>query len=180
MSAFAPERVGTGESGLMRYWVGILGLTLLAGCERTPDVPPPANLSFEGLPVTGDLVFARSAGFTRCMELGRNLRCRREGIAFGGSGPYHGAVDAVGDEGRSGFHEVSLWSETDQSSLSRVGNQMVAQGWDQCRTGQEDRGDQRILTKAGSPVRMSIDITYWGKRRLRILPERGQPTGHCW
>ena len=64
--------------------------------------------------------------------------------------------------------------------MSRIGNELAEQGWDQCRTGQEDRGDQRILTKPGSPVRVSIDITYWGKRRLRILPERGQPTGHCW
>lgn len=164
----------------MRYLMIFMALTLLTACDREPDAPPPANLSFEGLPITGNLDFARSAGFTRCMELGRYLRCRREGVSFGGGGPYHAAVDAVGREGASGFNEVSLWSETDQSALSRVGNQLVAQGWNQCRTGTEDRGDQRILTKAGSPVRVSIDITYWGKRRLRILPERGQPTGHCW
>jgi hypothetical protein len=164
----------------MRHIAAIMILALTAACDREPDALPPANLSFESLPVAGDLAFARSAGFTRCMELGRYLRCRREGIEFGGSGPYHGAVDALGDEGRSGFHEVSLWSETDQSALSRVGNAMVADGWQECRTGEEDRGDQRILTKAGSPVRISIDITYWGNRRLRIIPERGQATGRCW
>ena len=165
---------------MKRQVVAILILAFATGCERAPEAPPPANLSFEGLPVTGDLDFARSTGFTRCMELGRYLRCRREGVAFGGAGPYHAAVDALGHEGASGFHEMSLWSETDQSAMSRIGNELAKQGWDQCRTGQEDRGDQRILTKAGSPVRVSIDITYWGKRRLRILPERGQPTGHCW
>ncbi|VXD01771.1 hypothetical protein [Sphingomonas sp. AX6] len=164
----------------MRQIALILSLALATACERAPDAPPPANLSFEGLPVTGDLDFARSAGFARCMELGRYLRCRREGVEFGGGGSYHAAVDALGNEGASGFHEVSLWSETDQSAMSRIGNELAEQGWDQCRTGQEDRGDQRILTKAGSPVRVSIDITYWGKRRLRILPERGQPTGRCW
>lgn len=164
----------------MRYLMIFLALPLLTACEREPDAPPPANLSFEGLPITGDLDFARSAGFGRCMELGRYLRCRREGVEFGGGGPYHAAVDAVGREGASGFHELSLWSETDQSALSRVGNAMVAEGWQECRTGEEDRGDQRILTKAGSSVRISIDITYWGNRRLRIIPEQGQPTGHCW
>lgn len=164
----------------MRYFALVLALVLTTACERAPDAPPPANLSFEGLPVMGDLAFARNAGFTRCMELGRYLRCRREGVAFGGGGPYQAAVDAVGREGASGFQELSLWSDTDQSALSRVGDDLVAQGWDECRTGEEDRGDQRILTKAGSPVRISIDITYWGNRRLRILPERGQPMGHCW
>lgn len=164
----------------MRYLMIFMALALLTACDREPDAPPPANLSFEGLPITGNLDFARSAGFTRCMELGRYLRCRREGITFGGSGPYHAAVDAVGREGASGFHELSLWSETDQSALSRVGNAMVADGWQECRTGEEDRGDQRILTKAGSSVRISIDITYWGNRRLRIIPEQGQATGHCW
>jgi len=160
--------------------MAMLAVAFITGCDREPDAPPPANLAFEGLPVAGDLAFARNTGFTRCMELGRYLRCRREGVEFGGGGPYHAAVDAVGREGVSGFHELSLWSETDQSALSRVGNAMVADGWQECRTGEEDRGDQRILTKAGSPVRISIDITYWGKRRLRILPERGQATGHCW
>ena len=165
---------------MMRRAMAMLAMALLTGCNREPDAPPPANLAFEGLPVTGDLDFARGDGFTRCMELGRYLRCRREGVMFGGGGPYHAAVDALGHEGASGFHEVSLWSETDQSAMSRIGNELAEQGWDQCRTGQEDRGDQRILTKPGSPVRVSIDITYWGKRRLRILPERGQPTGPCW
>ena len=164
----------------MRRAMAMLAMALLTGCNREPDAPPPANLALQGLPVTGDLDFARGAGFTRCMELGRYLRCRREGVMFAGGGPYHAAVDALGHEGASGFHEVSLWSETDQSAMSRIGNELAEQGWDQCRTGQEDRGDQRILTKPGSPVRVSIDITYWGKRRLRILRERGQPTGHCW
>lgn len=121
----------------MRYGVAIVALALTAACGRAPDAPPPTNLAFEGLPVAGDLAFAESAGFTRCMELGRYQRCRREGLEFGGSGPYHAAVDARGRDGVSGFQEVSLWSETDQSSLSRVGNQMVADGWNECRTGRK-------------------------------------------
>lgn len=155
-------------------------LALASGCGRADDAPPPPRLSFQGLPVTGDLDLARQAGFTSCLEYNIYFRCRREGVMFEGVGPFHAAVDARGTDGASGFREVSLWSVENQHILPRLARRLVSEGWSECRTGEEDRGDQHILTKAGSPVRLSIDITYWGNRRLRILPEAGQETGKCW
>ena len=49
-----------------------------------------------------------------------------------------------------------------------------------CRTGWEDRGDQEIWTKPGARVRVLMDLSYWSKRRMRVFPEKGQPTGRCW
>lgn len=163
----------------MKRMAMIVGLALVSACS--PDNrTPPRNTALDGLPITGSVPFAQSLGFKRCLDFNAYLRCRREGIMFAGEGPYSGAVDSSGTDGRGGFHNLTLWSEQDQFAVTKVGLRLLAAGWKLCRTGTADRGDQSIYTKAGSPVRVSIDASYWGKRRLRILPEQGQPTGKCW
>lgn len=164
----------------MKSVLAIATLVLATACSGGPEQAPPPNTSLNGLPITGSVPFAKSLGFTRCLDFNAYLRCRREGIMFAGEGPYSGAVDSSGTDGRSGFDQLTMWSEQDQFVVTKVGLRLLAAGWTLCRTGTADRGDQSIYTKAGSPVRVSIDASYWGKRRLRVLPEQGQPTGKCW
>jgi hypothetical protein len=158
---------------------GLLALVLLAGREPVP--PPPKAFWLGALPVQGALADALHAGFARCLETTRKLRCRKEGVMLVGQGPYSAAVDLRAADGRGGFEGITLWHQWDQQAVGAVGDVLEARGWKLCRTGpHEFRGDQQIYTRAGAPVRFSMDLSYWGKRRLRVLPERGQPTGHCW
>lgn len=159
----------------MRQGMALLIGLLVTGCAPTP---PPPNQAFEGLPVMGDQAFAEKLGFAPCFPTSNAIRCRKEGVTLFGKGPFRGAVDMKEGKG-SGFYELTLWHDSDQDSVLVLNPVLKAQGWQLCRTGQEDRGDQEIWTRAGSKVRFSVDISYWGKRRFRILPERGQPTGHC-
>jgi hypothetical protein len=163
----------------MRWQATLLPLVLLAGCEERRT--PPAALWFEGLPVRGSAADAQAAGFTRCVTIARSLRCRREGVMVEGKGPFSAAVDLLYSDGSGGFDQLIFWDDRDQNAVNVVGDLLEARGWQLCRTGpNEDRGDQEIYTKAGAPVRFSIDLSYWGKRRLRILPETNQPKGRCW
>jgi hypothetical protein len=163
----------------MRWAVVVLPLVLLAGCE--PPQAAPRQFLFGGLPVQGSLADAQHAGFTDCTTIVRYVRCRRDGVMVMGEGPYSAAADLLYDDGSGGFYELTLWKEGDQTAVGAVGTLLADQGWQLCRTGpNENVGDQEIYTKAGSRVRFSIDLSYWGKRRLRIIPELHQPTGHCW
>lgn len=153
-------------------------LVLVIACE--PRRPPPPALFFEGLPVQGSKADAKGAGFTDCVKDSRSMRCRREGVMVKGLGPHSAAVDLRYGDGSGGFDHLTVWHNGNQSELYAVGELLVKQGWQLCRTGGENWGDQEIYTRAGSPVRVSIDISYWGKRRLRILPELNQPIGKCW
>ena len=154
-------------------------LPLIAGSE--PQQTPPPAMWIGELPVRGSLDDALRAGFTRCVEVGRKLRCRREGVMLVGAGPYTAAADLRHTDGSGGFTELLMWHQWDQGAVSAVGKTLLANGWTICRTGpNEFRGDQAIYTRPGARVRISIDLSYWGKRRLRVIPERGQPTGHCW
>ena len=159
----------------MRYGLAIVICALVAACSPTP---PPPDLGFEGLPVMGDQAFAEKQGFTHCLFTSNALRCRKDGVMLYGKGPFLGAVDMKEGKG-SGFYELILWHDRDQDAVLELNDVLKARGWKLCRTGTEDRGDQEIWTRPGSKVRLSADISYWGKRRFRILPERGQPTGHC-
>ena len=151
---------------------------LAAGCERQRT--PPSNLQVNGLPVTGSIDYARRLGFARCVDFNAYYRCRREGVGLVGRGPFSAAVDTIGSQGQGGFHHLILWNDDDQYEVVTVGEALRTRGWTSCRTGTADRGDQTIWRKPGSQVRVSIDLSYWGKRRLRIFPEHGQPTGRCW
>lgn len=161
-------------------WIGAAwAATLLAGCGPSESPPAPPFMSFAGLPVRGSLADAHKAGFARCAELARKLRCRREGVMLQGEGPYHAAVDLAGGDGRGGFRELTLWHDRDQYSLYRVRDALRRQGWRSCITGDGRKGDQMIFTRNAAPVRFSMDISYWGKRRMRIIPEAGQARPPC-
>lgn len=143
-------------------------IVLAAGCG--PTRPPPPWLSFEGLPVTGSLADALKAGFTNCIPDNADMRCRRSGVMVLGNGPYNAAVDLVGGDGAGGFDQLTLWHDRDQNAVQAVTRRLVEQGWRSCFTGKNDRGDQAIYTRDGAPVLFSMDLSYFGKRRLRILP----------
>ena len=150
----------------------IVAALLLAGCSSEPSVPPPHSLAYAGLPVSGSLADAKRAGFDQCLQMdGGHLRCRRAGVMLLGQGPYEAALDLIGGDGASGFRQITLWHDRDQSAVMKVGEALKQQGWAFSYTGEGGRGDQMILTKQGAPVHFSIDLSYWGKRRVRILPE---------
>jgi len=126
---------------------------------------------FDGLPVSGNLSLARTAGFRHCIHLDAvHIRCRRHGIRLLGQGPFEAAVDLSGADGESGFDRLTLWHEGDQDKAFKTVVPLTRGGWRYCYTGTEQAGDQAVFTKPGQPVRVSIDISYYGKRRIRILP----------
>lgn len=156
---------------VVRAAIAIAAL-LLAGCNSEPPAPPPPSLAYAGLPVSGSLADARRAGFDQCLQMdGGHLRCRRSGVMLLGAGPYEAALDLTGGDGASGFRQITLWHDRDQSAVLKVSEALKKQGWAFSYTGEGGRGDQMILTKKGAPVHFSIDLSYWGKRRVRILPE---------
>jgi hypothetical protein len=155
----------------------VLALALLAGCG--PSGPPPPPLWFDGLPVSGSRADARKAGFDWCIKDNIEMRCRRNGVMFLGKGPYNAALDLAGRNGRAGFNQLTLWHDRDQGALLEILEVLDRQGWGYCYTGIGDRGDQAIYVREGSPVRISMDLSYWGKRRLRVLPERGAQVAKC-
>jgi hypothetical protein len=142
---------------------------VLAGC--TPHRPPPPNRTFDGLPVTGSLAFAQKAGFTRCISDPVSMRCRRPGVMFQGQGPYEAAVDLVGSDGNGGFDQLILWHDEDQYAVQAVGDALERKGWKVCLTGNDNAGDQEIYSRSSVPLIVSIDISYWAKRRLRLIPK---------
>lgn len=160
-----------------RRWIPVVLTLLAAGCQPPPPSPP--NRAFAGLPITGSRAFAEQMGFTPCVDTSNALRCRKDGVTLFGGGPYRAAVDLAWN-GAAGFSELTLWDDTNQAAVFRAAEALEAAGWQRCRTGSENRGDQEIWTRPGARVRFSMDLSYWGKRRLRILPEAGQPTGKCW
>ncbi|QIG82006.1 hypothetical protein G5C33_16770 [Sphingosinithalassobacter tenebrarum] len=118
-------------------------------------------------------------GFADCVDTSNSLRCRKAGVLIAGQGPFEAAVDLRGGGGRKGFSGLTLWHDTDQGAPFAVQPELEARGWVLCRTGTERAGDQNIWTRPGAPVRYSIDMSYWGKRRIRILLENGTPPGPC-
>lgn len=143
----------------------------LAGCE--PQRPPPPGLLFEGLPVSGGLAVARDAGFTWCIAFSNSMRCRREGVTLGGEGPYDAAVDLRGGGGRGGFDQLILWHDMDQHAVFEIGDMLERRGWRSCYTtlSRGAWGDQKVFTHPRARVTISMDLTYWIKRRLRVIPE---------
>lgn len=144
-------------------------LLFCAGCSAPS--PPPPRLLFAGLPVSGDRGLADAKGFRECLNMNAvRLRCQRSGVFLWGQGPYRAAVDMGGADGESGFDQLTLWHDDDQDAVYRLIGTLKRTGWRYCYTGPEDAGDQAIFTRRGAPVRLSIDISYYGKRRVRILP----------
>jgi hypothetical protein len=156
----------------------LLALLLLTGC--TPHYPPaPPRHSFEGLPVSGSLSDAQKAGFTACVQDTASFRCRRTGVMLEGQGPYSAAIDLIGSDGSGGYDHLTLWHDSDQIAVQAVGDALERHGWLSCLSGKENRGDQEIYTRPGAHVRIAIDISYWGKRRLRIIPEWNGQKPQC-
>lgn len=148
----------------------IIPLALLC-TACTPDRPPPAPLLFAGLPVSGDAALAARAGFRTCFNMDAvNVRCRRQAVTVLGNGPYQAAVDLRGSRGQSGFDHLTLWHDQDQRALYSILVSLHRQGWRSCHTGTDRAGDQALFTHPDAPVRISIDISYYAERRLRILP----------
>jgi hypothetical protein len=158
--------------------VPVIALALLAGCGG-PDRPPPPALSFAGLPVSGSLQDALKAGFDRCREDTTEMRCRRNGVMFLGFGPFNAALDLNGSNGGGGFDQLTLWHDRDQNAFLAIGTALERHGWRSCFTGENDRGDQAIYTHPGARVRISMDLSYWGKRRLRVIPQWNNREPRC-
>lgn len=156
----------------------LLALTLVVGC-RGADHPPPPPSSFEGLPVSGSLEDALRAGFTRCRSEWTEMRCRRDSVMLLGQGPFNAAVDLDGGYGDGGFDQLTLWHDRDQSAIISVGTVLERQGWRTCYTGAGRRGNQAIYTHHGANIRFSMDLSYWAKRRLRIIPDSNGREGRC-
>jgi hypothetical protein len=148
--------------------------TPLAGCGGPPPEPPPLRM-FDGLPTTGSARDAERLGFTTCVTFTTEIRCRREGVLLLGHGPFSAAVDLGGSEGERGFDHLVLWHDRDQNALLTLTGGLRAAGWQGCLTGDDDRGDQAIYTRPDMPVRLSLDLSYWGKRRLRVIPDTTVP-----
>ena len=151
--------------------IGILILSLIAWIGREHNQPPPPTQWFAGLPVSGDLANALRAGFDDCPELDAvNIRCRRHGVMIYGNGPYEAAVDLRGSKGQSGFDHLTVWNVGDQSALFKVLRSLRGRGWISCHTEFDLGGGQAIFTHRASPVFVSVDLNYYGKRRLRVFP----------
>lgn len=158
----------------------VISLLALAGCSPEPNRTPPPSTMFETLPVSGSLADALHAGFSVCVERGsRSMRCLRHGVMFQGAGPFEGAVDLVGSDGSGGFDELTLWHDKDQYALSAITRALDTSGWKSCSTGTDEKGDQMIYTREGVDVRISMDISYYGKRRLRIIPNSNRAERRC-
>jgi hypothetical protein len=139
----------------------------------------PATRFFDGLPVAGSWRDAQKAGFSYCIDFKVTMRCRRTGLTLMGHGPYSAAVDLAGGDGRGGFNQLTLWSDRDQDAPIDLADDLERRGWESCRTKRNGWGDQYIFMRQGSPLRISIDISYYGKRRIRIIPEWNEAKPVC-
>ena len=151
---------------------------LLAGCEPSHGPPPPL-LAVDDLPVAGKLQDALDAGFTSCVRYTTEMRCRRRGVILMGLAEFNAAVDLKGSSGGGGFDQVILWHQLDQNAAIPVVAELERQGWKSCYTGEGIRGDQGIYTHPRSEVWLSMDLSYWGKRRLRLLPSWNNRERRC-
>lgn len=158
---------------------GTLAAAIVAAACAPVRAPPP-TVTFAGLPVSGTVSDARHAGFTDCVDLdATHIRCRRHGVMLENAGPYEAAVDLAGSSGEGGFDQVTLWHDTDNDAVFRIAAALERAGWARCLTGDGRAGDQALYTRAGAPVRISMDISYWGRRRLRVIPEWDRRERRC-
>ena len=157
-----------------------MGAFFLARLNMNAKIGPPPPLQFfDGLPIAGSLRDARGEGFTRCMNFNSSLRCRRSNMRLLRYGPFDAAVDLAGGDGRGGFRQIILWNDRDQDGAIDIGRELKRQRWHSCLTMLHNWGDQHILRREDSPVRVSIDLSYYGKRRIRIMPDRMAAEPQC-
>lgn len=173
-------RPATGPPHLSRqHGLAAAGIALTVVACQPKHPPPPQALLYEGLPVAGSLADAKRAGFNACVSYTTDLHCRRFGVMIAGQGPYDAAVDLVGSDGSGGFHHLTVWSSKDPQDVFAIPEALKAQGWRECFLGTAKGGDQAIYTRAGSPVFMAMDLSYWGTRRLRVLPGWNKTERRC-
>lgn len=154
--------------GLLRIGA-VTTVIMCTACE--PARTPPPSVFFAGLPVSGSVRDAKASGFTDCVNLDAvHIRCRRHGVMVGDAGPYDAAVDLDGSTGAGGFDQLTLWDDRDNDTVFKLAAALERSGWTKCLTGDGRVGDQAIYTHDGAPVRASMDISYWSKRRLRFVP----------
>lgn len=147
----------------------LLAPVTLSACG--PELKPPPPLIAEDLPISGSLADARGAGFTACRPDDRSVRCRRDGVRFAGMGPFNAAVDLRGGDGAGGFSMLTLWHDTDQSALVKVTDKLRREGWTECLAPVGERwAEQAIYQRAGAPIFVALDLSYWNKRRLMLHP----------
>jgi len=160
--------------------IGVATLIVLMGCGG-PSRPPPPAMLFDSLPVSGSLATARKAGFTYCIRFTIDMRCRNRVVMLLGHGPYQAAVDLDGSDGAGGFDQLTLWHDLNQTAVFAVVDELERRGWTSCyrNSSQGDWGDQKIYRRQGAPVWFSMDISYWGKRRLRVIPEWNKRVPSC-
>lgn len=156
----------------------LLAVLLLAACA--PVRPPPPPMTYAGLPISGSLAVARRAGFTDCFAMdAAAMRCRRHDVWIEGQGPYEAAVDLVGADGEGGFDQLILWHDRDQYAVYAAADAFERQGWRSCYTGDDSRGDQDIYFHPAARFRVSMDMSYYGKRRLRLIPNWNDRERRC-
>ncbi|MBO9574453.1 MAG: hypothetical protein J7494_01830 [Sphingobium sp.] len=129
--------------------------------------------------VAGNLRDALAAGFISCVDFKVTLRCRRKDLTLMGFGPFDAAVDLAGGDGRGGFNQLTLWHIGSQDVPVDVSQYLEGHGWDSCMTSRGNWGDQHIFMRKGSRVRISIDISYYGRRRIRVIPEWNRSGPAC-
>ena len=158
--------------------LALIAAILCAGCQ--PVRAPPPTIFFDGLPVSGRLIDAQRAGFNDCYNSDAiHMRCRRHGMMIYNSGPYEAAVDLEGSHGQGGFNELVIWHEWDNYAVYRIADTFERAGWKSCYTGDDRFGDQIIYTHSGRLVRISMDMSYYMKRRIRFLPDWNRRESRC-
>jgi len=157
-----------------------LAVLALSGCGgSTPAADQKAekpSAVFEGLPLSGNYATARKAGYGSCLEGTLGLRCRKDGIVIMGIGPLNSAVDLdrEGADGNARFDHVTLWHDSDQGAMLPLKAVLEKAGWQSCLTADEER-----FWKPPSPLRIAMDTSYWGKRRLVISAPPPDPKPYC-
>lgn len=159
--------------------LAVFGGTFLAGRDRRHLAPPP-RLTVGGLPISGSLADAIGMGFSDCFQINASeMRCRRRGVFLAGNGPFEAAVDLAGGDGRGGFDQLILWHDWDQYAVYAIGDAFERHGWRSCSTYNNDRGDQVIYMHHGARFSVSMDMSYYGKRRVRLIPAWNTSERRC-
>ena len=166
------------SGGRSAFLAPLLFLTLLASCGE--ERQPPAAFLFDNLPVSGSLADARHAGFNACLSSNVGMRCRKEGVFLLRHGPFSAAVDLQGGDGTGGFDHLTLWHSSDQSALVAITNVLRNEGWSEClkAVGGGCEG-QAIYQHKGSPIFIALDLTYWGRRGLKVFPAATTKIPRC-
>lgn len=157
----------------------IIAALLLSACSEAPPPDEPAlkpNAVFEALPLSGNKATALAAGFGGCLEASKGLRCHKDGVMVKGVGPLKAAIDLdkKAANGMPRFDRVTLWHDTDQGAVLDLKPALENTGWASCLTRDEER-----YWDPPSPIRIAIDTSYWGKRRVVISAPPPDPRPYC-